>query len=801
MASSVARMPREEWRDPGRLSSAVFGAHTHHHHHHHRRQSFSRQQKSALVRDRQHVAIAPATTDSNDPAVAAAAIREDKEEVDSPSFASAAAAEQQRQSQILDRWAARQARGMVTTIERQACEAELSALSTSSQPVAARAASLLLHRRRRDPSPAASDSSAASATTNNNSSIGFAAPLDTACNVRASSLIQMWRELEAEAGLAPTPRAAAAAGGTSAVSSGHSAAADEPSLNSDACDGSEASSGDWEPAAVHCSSAEADRSSGSCSGSCSGGGRVGCIVKMLTEGKKGQSPVARSEEGEGSTRRNSASADAGESVRSTASSGTALRPVRGRRDLEELVARMERERRRELAELAERQAVSRFAFRGRLQSMLRLRFLRRDVAARNEIWTPIPSTTQKPERKQGGAILSIRQRFDLRVQHQETSEAPIEQSSSSSALVEFPTDSEGSDSSPSSVQRTADNNQYQEDSSSSSQDERESTSPGLHSASSASDDLREECHSPDGSWDERSLWVNSLDWQQSMDSITPHSWQGEAVTEALESSQHSGHNDRPWLCDSPNSWRALEVSRQQMFHNLFENLSDNIEIRELLERRRVSTSLASDFCGKMNQLILSFLHRQGQQQYHDSNNFTDYYEEQPFWRSNDELQNNDLVASASSSLVPLSYQTFSNPNSQRHASLTPHVPQNLLETEAMQDMRSDMAQIHQEIGELRKLVENCLEWQASLQQSIKQEVSDAVRQAVAAVSFPSSSNPTNGRKGSCCICCEMQVDSLLYRCGHMCTCFKCAHELQWSSGKCPICRSPIIDVVRAYPNS
>lgn len=95
-------------------------------------------------------------------------------------------------------------------------------------------------------------------------------------------------------------------------------------------------------------------------------------------------------------------------------------------------------------------------------------------------------------------------------------------------------------------------------------------------------------------------------------------------------------------------------------------------------RRRVSTSLASDFCGKMNQLILSFLHRQGQQQYHDSNNFTDYYEEQPFWRSNDELQNNDLVASASSSLVPLSYQTFSNPNSQRHASLTPHVPQNLL---------------------------------------------------------------------------------------------------------------------------
>lgn len=47
----------------------------------------------------------------------------------------------------------------------------------------------------------------------------------------------------------------------------------------------------------------------------------------------------------------------------------------------------------------------------------------------------------------------------------------------------------------------------------------------------------------------------------------------------------------------------------------------------------------------------------------------------------------------------------------------------------MHELRSEMARIHEEIQELRQMVESCMEWQGRLEQSIKQEILDAVHQS------------------------------------------------------------------------
>jgi len=55
------------------------------------------------------------------------------------------------------------------------------------------------------------------------------------------------------------------------------------------------------------------------------------------------------------------------------------------------------------------------------------------------------------------------------------------------------------------------------------------------------------------------------------------------------------------------------------------------------------------------------------------------------------------------------------------------------------------------------------------------------------------------KTGECSVCMESEPNAALYPCGHMCMCYECAISVQKLRGAlCPICRQPIIDILRIY---
>jgi len=62
-----------------------------------------------------------------------------------------------------------------------------------------------------------------------------------------------------------------------------------------------------------------------------------------------------------------------------------------------------------------------------------------------------------------------------------------------------------------------------------------------------------------------------------------------------------------------------------------------------------------------------------------------------------------------------------------------------------------------------------------------------------------SLQPGSPKTGECSVCMEREPNAALYPCGHMCMCYECAISVQKLRGAlCPICRQPIIDILRIY---
>ncbi|XP_021310357.1 uncharacterized protein LOC8077460 isoform X2 [Sorghum bicolor] len=768
MASSVAAMPHESasWRDPSRPTP-------------------SRGFFNILV-----------STSSPDAAAAGGS---------ASSSSSASEPTPRRRRQILDRWAAAAAAVTASAAPepadqpRRARDAELSELASATRPVTARAAVF------REPSPAPSDASSTAANAAFAAAGATSAPSELPpAGPRASSLIQRWREIEAIGPVTPRP-------GTAAADPGAASASD--------------------------------------SDTGSPRGRVGCIVKKLSGASS--LPEEELDEVAKSELSFSQSAPPSPARMRDASSQCAypypyptgaincprpphlvVRTVRGRRAMEELVAAMAHRRRREVAALAERHAVSRFAHKGRIQSMLRLRLLRQRGTVEDELWSQLkPVRPHQPkhvgELRYDSRDTNLREANNYSQQnngkcrpdeHFCNDRVPAEEKStdvSAEGLVDGSGNlqcdeqmktkgdtsqkdcknfcvhsqnySEASNFARYGEHSTIDENQFVEDISPSTT----STLHELETPSSRGDNLREEDNqSINGSWEERGLWISSLGWPAPIDTMSPDSWHQDTMGDIENHNNQIQFNDRPWI-DSPNSWRSLCVVTQSDYRAL----SRNADICNLLESKKVSKSLESDFSNKMNQLLLTALQKQRQQQMMDD--FGGYYDERMYWRQNDEIHDADKEASAPCSLAPVSHLGAHQQESWQHSSFGSqhHDNQNLLEMEVR--VRGEMSQIHHEIYELRKLVESCIASQVKMQHSIKEEVCSALREAGL---MPSQPDTTAAKRGDCCICHRMQVDSLLYRCGHVCTCFDCADQLKMSGRSCPICQSPIDDVVRAQLN-
>lgn len=251
-----------------------------------------------------------------------------------------------------------------------------------------------------------------------------------------------------------------------------------------------------------------------------------------------------------------------------------------------------------------------------------------------------------------------------------------------------------------------------------------------------------------------------------------------------------------------------EVAGVDVSHFSDDDNGQSLELRQLLSRRRVSNLLRSDFRASLDQLIQSYVERRdhapiGWEADGASSPPSAVIEEQ---EQRTTSQSEAFGSTTLPTVILPSPQVISphttwehNANQQQANSLQ----QSRIDWEIVNDLRLDMAMLHHRMNSMQMMLEACMDMQLELQRSVRQEVSAALNwQSRSGDSednlVPNESNLEHVKNGVCCVCCEDKIDSLLYRCGHMCTCSKCAQKLVEGKDKCPMCQAPVIEVIRAY---
>lgn len=578
--------------------------------------------------------------------------------------------------------------------------------------------------------------------------------------------------------------------------------------------------------------------------------------------------------------------------------------IRGRQAFNDLLMQMENDRHGELNILAERGAVSKFAQRGRIQALLRLKLLQREVAA-NDLSRQKSTASEVSNRQpQGSTIMQLREKFSTGAELRTPVQAEVansrnprkdtvnntKQSDNSATTDQLSKDTSNKTTNGTSNRATksrqksvsqtrntssdvmvhetqpssdvkAPHNDSQEiteattsmiDSNLNKTEDRAETSNQQNAmAKSSNDEIVNEEDSSNQQHAETS-YKETVKEEARNQNYAESSYDDEMVEEVEESDQNCDETNLDWISEISRPRSYWEERRQAWYREMLETGSQNEDIRRLLERRTVSSFLTSDFREKMDRLmeshrgtqthlvnsqdheedsqgLMAFLQErlhstraaqederdmgdeEGERRNQDEEEEEEEEENEDEQEHEHEHERESLISGSyhdagnySNRSSPWSYrdneagddystspQPYQSQSFYQDNRRFPSTDRHAIEMELVYDLRGQMEQLYHEIAELRKTIRGCVDMQMQLQQSMNHEVHIDKKEE-------KKSHNKVLKKGNCCICYEKKVDALLYRCGHMCACLKCANELQWNSGKCPICRAKIVDVVRVY---